>query len=249
VWFLKKTAVLIDAGFLRTFLPTTVGFAALADIIEAFAVACVSAAESEEMHRILYYDCAPYDGDGRRKPHPLDPMRQPTSPGYRNFFNSVLSLLKSKSYFAVRLGEMSFDGWALSDKATTEVLAHGRTIVADDFEPVLRQKGVDLRIGLDVALMAKDRLIDRIVVVSGDADIVPAMKVARREGVQVVLTSLNHKVKTSLREHADLYRIVDLQAVIAGLYPGGLPVRQASNRTAVPQPAEPGLPVQPTVTP
>jgi uncharacterized LabA/DUF88 family protein len=98
----------------------------------------------------------------------------PTSAGYRNFHNSVLSLLKSKPYFAVRYGEMSFNGWALSDKATTEILAHNRAIVADDFEAVLRQKGVDLRIGLDVAVMAKDRLIDRIVVVSGDSDIVPA---------------------------------------------------------------------------
>jgi uncharacterized LabA/DUF88 family protein len=73
--------------------------------------------------------------------------------------------------------------------------------------------------------MAKDRLIDRIVVVSGDADIVPAMKVARREGVQVVLVSLNHSIKTSLREHADLYRIVDLPALLTQLYPGGLPPR------------------------
>ncbi len=237
---MKKTAVLIDAGFLRAFLPTTVGFAALADIIEAFALACVSAAEGEEMHRVLYYDCAPYDGDGRHKPHPLDRTRQPTSQGYRNFFNSVLSILKSKPYFAVRLGEMSFDGWALSDKATTEILAQGRILVADDFEPVLRQKGVDLRIGLDVALMAKDRLIDRIVVVSGDADIVPAMKVARREGVQVVLASLNHNVKASLREHADLYRNVDPNAVIAKLYPGGLPARQPSARAIAQPPAAPG---------
>lgn len=183
------------------------------------------------MHRVLYYDCAPYGGDGRRKPHPLDPARRPTSLGYQNFFNSVLSVLKSKPYFAVRLGEVSFDGWTLSDKATSEVVAQGRAIIADDFEPVLRQKGVDLRIGLDVALMAKDRLIDRIVVVSGDSDIVPAMKVARREGVQVILAPLDHKVKTSLREHADLYRNVDVQAVIAGLYPDGMPVRPASTRT------------------
>jgi uncharacterized LabA/DUF88 family protein len=236
---MKKTAVLIDAGFLRTFLPTTVGYEALADIIEAFARACVSVAEGEEIHRILYYDCAPYDADGHRNPHPLDSTRQPTSLGYRNFYNSVLSLLKSKPYFAVRLGEVSFDGWALSEKATNDVLAHARAIIAEDFHPVLRQKGVDLRIGLDVALMAKDRLIDRIVVVSGDSDIVPAMKVARREGVQVVLTSLNHNIKASLREHADLYRNVDLQAVIAALFPGGLPVKPRSVRTVAPLPAPP----------
>src|SRR5665213_735758 len=186
---MKKTAVLIDAGFLRAFLPSTVGFGTLADITEAFALACISADEGEEMHRVLYYDCPPYDGDGRRKPHPLDATRQPTSPGYRNFFNSVLSLLKSKPYFAVRLGEMSFDGWSLSDKATSEILAQGRQIAADDFEPVLR-----------------------------------------REGVQVVLASLSHNVKASLREHADLYRNVDLQGILSALYPNGLPTRPPSNR-------------------
>lgn len=177
------------------------------------------------MHRVLYYDCPPYAQDSGRFLHPIDPARTPTSTRYQNFWNSVLSLLKSKPYFAVRLGEVSFDGWAITDKAAAEIITQARPPVADDFQPVLRQKGVDLRIGLDVPLMAKDRLIDRIVIVSGDADIVPAMKVARREGVQVVLTSLGHHIKASLREHADLYRNVDLAAVIASTYPGGLPQR------------------------
>jgi uncharacterized LabA/DUF88 family protein len=90
--------------------------------------------------------------------------------------------------------------------------------------------------------MAKDRLIDRIVVVSGDADIVPAMKLARREGVQVVLASLNHNVKASLREHADLYRNVDLQAVVAGLFPGGLPAKPPSARGTPGPPGSAGPP-------
>jgi hypothetical protein len=211
---LKKTAVLIDAGFLRTFLPTNVAFGATADIIEAFALSCISASDGEEMHRVLYYDCKPYTGSGRNKTHPIDGPRPPVSAARRNFFNSVLTSLMSKPYFAVRLGEISFDGWALTERATREILHRGRPLSSSDFMPVLRQKGVDLRIGLDVALMAKDRLIDRIVVVSGDADIVPAMKLARREGVQVVLVSLDHAIKASLREHADLYRKVDLSAII-----------------------------------
>ncbi|HEX3468472.1 MAG TPA: NYN domain-containing protein [Candidatus Elarobacter sp.] len=219
---MKKTAVLIDAGFLRMFLPRT-GFTEIANIVEAFALACVVKTEGEEMHRVLYYDCPPYAQGPGRFQHPIDPTRTPTSNGYQNFWNSVVSHLKSKAYFAVRLGEVSFDGWAITSKAATEMIAQPRAPIADDFQPVLRQKGVDLRIGLDVALMAKDRLIDRIVVVSGDSDIVPAMKVARREGVQVVLISLDHSVKASLREHADIYRNVDLTAVIASAYPGRLP--------------------------
>jgi len=105
------------------------------------------------------------------------------------------------------------------------MIATHRELAPDDFVPLLRQKGVDLRIGIDVAIMSKDRLVDRIVIVSGDADIVPAMKVARRHGVQIVLTSLSHNIKASMREHADLYRTVDLNRVIQGLYPGGLPAR------------------------
>lgn len=226
---MKKTAVLIDAGFLRTFLPKTCGYADLAKIIEHFAQACVSAPDGEQMQRVLYYDCPPYDGTGAHKPHPLDPRRAPNSAGHRNYWNSVLSILKSKPYFAVRLGEVSFDGWQLSDRATAEILASHRTLAAGDFLPVLRQKGVDLRIGIDVALMAKDRLVDRIVVVSGDADMIPAMKAARRGGLKVVLATLGHKVKASLKEHADLYRYVDVPAVIANLYPDGLPVRPSRN--------------------
>jgi hypothetical protein len=153
----------------------------------------------------------------------------PTSAGYRNFWNSVHTILKGKPYFSVRLGEVSFEGWALTNRATAELLSHRRSPVADDFAPVLRQKGIDLQIGLDVALMAKDRLIDRIVVVSADADIAPAMKFARNEGVQVVLAALGHKTKLSLREHADLYRPIDVPAVISAIYPDGLPARLSRN--------------------
>ena len=210
---MKKTAVLIDAGFLRTFLPTTVRFKTLANIIEAFALECVSGTDDEEIHRVLYYDCKPYDGSGRYRPHPIDGPRAPVSPGRRSFFNGTLTSLMSKPYFAVRLGEISFDGWALSERATREIVHQRRPLASGDFVPLLRQKGVDLRIGLDVALMAKERLVDRIVVVSGDADIVPAMKLARRAGVQVVLVSLDHSIRASLLQHADLYRKIDLAAI------------------------------------
>lgn len=226
---MKKTAVLIDAGFLRVFLPKTFGFGDLARIIETFAFSCISPGDGEEMYRVLYYDCPPYDGSAAGKPHPLDATRAPNSQAHRNFWNAVLSQLKGKSHFAVRLGEISFDGWALTRRATRELVERCRAPLADDFMPVLHQKGIDLRIGLDVALMAKDRLIDRIVIVSGDADIVPAMKVARRAGVQVVLASMGHGIKASLKEHADLYRNVDLPGVIASLYPDRVPIQPSRN--------------------
>jgi uncharacterized LabA/DUF88 family protein len=225
----KKTAVLIDAGFVRAMLPKKLSIAEVTRVMESLSLACVSPHEGEELHRILYYDCPPYDGLGGHSPHPLDPTRTPTSTAYRHFWNSVHSILRSKPYFCVRLGEVSFEGWGLTSRATSELLAHRRPPVADDFSPVLRQKGIDLQIGLDVALMAKDRLIDRIVVVSADADIAPAMKLARNEGVQVVLAALGHKTKVSLREHADLYRSIDVPTVISALYPDGVTARPSRN--------------------
>src|SRR5690606_8909702 len=46
----------------------------------------------------------------------------------------------------------------------------------------LRQKGVDMRIGLDIAALTLKRFVGTIVLVSGDSDFVPAAKLARREG-------------------------------------------------------------------
>ena len=43
-----------------------------------------------------------------------------------------------------------------------------------------------MRIGLDIANIARQITYDRILLVSGDADMIPAMKEARRAGIQIV---------------------------------------------------------------
>lgn len=66
-----------------------------------------------------------------------------------------------------------------------------------------------MKIGLDVAWLASKSIIERIILVTADSDFVPAMKFARREGVQVILITLGHlSVKTELKEHADELRSV-----------------------------------------
>jgi uncharacterized LabA/DUF88 family protein len=69
--------------------------------------------------------------------------------------------------------------------------------------PDLTQKGVDLRIGLDIALMSLKHLIEVVVLVTGGSDLVPAMKFARREGVRVYLDALGHGIRRELKVHAD----------------------------------------------
>lgn len=69
--------------------------------------------------------------------------------------------------------------------------------------PDIWQKGVDIRIGLDIASIALKRFAEILVLVTGDSDLVPAMKFARKEGVRVYLDCMGHAVKRELRAHAD----------------------------------------------
>ena len=78
-----------------------------------------------------------------------------------------------------------------------------------DFQPDLKQKHVDMKIGLDIAWLASKRIVERIVLVTADSDFVPAMKFARRKGVEVVLVTMGHTlVKRELKVHADELRSV-----------------------------------------
>lgn len=67
----------------------------------------------------------------------------------------------------------------------------------------LRQKGVDMRIGLDIASITLKKQAETIVLVAGDSDFVPAAKLARREGVQFILDPLWQSVHDDLFEHID----------------------------------------------
>lgn len=67
----------------------------------------------------------------------------------------------------------------------------------------LRQKGVDMRIGLDIASITLKQQADAILLVAGDSDFVPAAKLARREGREFILDPLWQQVNQDLFEHID----------------------------------------------
>ena len=111
-------------------------------------------------------------------------MREPRKPSFAS--DSTTSFVGCR-IFALRLGEVSKDtdrSWILRPEPQKRLLS-GEIEVAGlvdaDFVPALRQKGVDMRIGLDIASIALKRQADTIVLVAGDADFVPAAKLARRE--------------------------------------------------------------------
>jgi uncharacterized LabA/DUF88 family protein len=204
---MKKAAVLLDLGFVLHKLHPLVG-KRLPNAVEVreFAERCLNPAE-EELFRIYCYHCHPY---GETETHPV--TRQPVDFSATATFAQMSTLTRElalKNNVAFRAGELSFDGWMIKKRAAEEVARTGRALQADDFAPDLKQKRVDMKIGLDVAWLASKGIVDRIILVTADSDFVPAMKFGRREGVQIVLVTMGHRmVKHDLLVHADEVRSV-----------------------------------------
>lgn len=186
-----RSAVLIDGGHLRA-LAKKAKKKWDPDFIEKVALACVTG--DETLFRVLYYDCAHYAGTAKL----------PISGADHEFTSDDrwLKDLAAKDHFAVRRGVLKFRGW----KPKKIPLATAKLADAD-FLPDFEQKGVDMRIGLDMASYAENRSVGRIILLSGDTDCVPAMKHCRKAGLQVVLIALpNGRNTPELAWHADFVR-------------------------------------------
>ena len=203
---MKKTAVLLDLGFVLHKLRTSLGNRhATASEVRDFALNCVRS--NEELFRIFCYHCHPYDG---KEIHPFTGkiVDFGVSPSFL-IMSRLLKNLALLDNIALRSGELSFDGWLIREPSVVQMLKTGRPLVGTDFLPDLKQKYVDMKIGLDIAWLASKRIVDRIILATADSDFVPAMKFARREGVQVVLVTMGHTlVKRELKVHADELRSV-----------------------------------------
>lgn len=105
------------------------------------------------------------------------------------------------------------------------------------------QKGVDVRLGLDLALQGRARVADVVYLVSGDDDLTEAVEEAQSAGVQVVLLSVpapnghGHAVSKHLRRAADgeqpidpeiIDRCVRSRALAEGLIPHDAVVEDAA---------------------
>jgi uncharacterized LabA/DUF88 family protein len=202
---MKKAAILIDGGFALPKLQRQLGKLPAAQDLCDFAVACLD--QAEELFRIYYYDCPPFEGV---KQNPLSKKSIDFSATkVCRDRKALLDRLARKDHVALRKGELSFDGWVIGQMATTDIIKTSRAVVDTDLRPNLRQKRVDMTIGLDVAWLASKRIVDRIILVAVDSDFVPAMKFARREGLQVVLVTLGHsRTKPDMFEHCDEHRNV-----------------------------------------
>ena len=160
-----------------------------------------------QLYRCFYYDASPYTGTGHL----------PISKAFIDFDKSdearlrrdLFNRLKKEPNFALRLGQCVSDpdyNWRLPSKTLKTLVNKNATFeeLSDaDFRPAIRQKGVDIRMGIDIASITLKQQANIFVLVTGDADFVPAAKLARREGCKVILDPLYLQVRDDLFEHID----------------------------------------------
>jgi uncharacterized LabA/DUF88 family protein len=162
---------------------------------------------NERLYRIFVYDCPPLS---KKVHHPITnrPIDFSKTDVYM-FRTSLHDELRKKPNTALRLGYLDESNaqWVVKDTKKHKRLLSGaitcNDLCDDDLKYVAKQKGVDMKIGLDIATLTHKKLVDRIVLISGDSDFVPAAKLARREGINFVLDAMWHPIKPDLQEHID----------------------------------------------
>lgn len=161
--------------------------------------------ESRDFYRIFFYDCSPLT---KRMHWPLSGKSVEWGKTVEARFRLDLHTeVRKLRKVALRLGRLNDTSkWRLSERATARLIQSPTDFVPgdEDFEVDTKQKGVDMRLGLDVASLAFKRQVDQIVIVAADADFVPAAKLARREGIDVILDRMGDpRAAQDLIEHVD----------------------------------------------
>ncbi|HQJ61074.1 MAG TPA: NYN domain-containing protein [bacterium] len=156
------------------------------------------------LYRIFFYDCPPLEKKVR---HPLTGRNIDYSKTELVSFRKELhNELKKKRKLALRLGHLKDESWVIEKNRLKKLLKKEITIddlTEEDILHSIKQKSIDMKIGIDIASLAYKKLVKKIILVAGDSDFVPAAKLARREGVDFVLDPMWNDIAEDLNEHID----------------------------------------------
>lgn len=199
-----KFAILIDGGFLKKALAAkNKKFPTSAEIqAEVARIRAHKDLANLDLLRVYFYDSPPVTGIMK---NPIDGSTLDLSK--TSVFTDNAKLLDEIELlpdFALRRGELMARGWRIGPAALRRMLKKPAAPNAKDLQPNIQQKGVDLRIGLDIARLSLCKTAHVVVAVTGDSDLIPAFKFARREGVRVYLDHLGLSVRRELKAHVDI---------------------------------------------
>lgn len=197
----EKYALIIDGGFLKNKLRR---YTPEQKITAQYVVEyCQQLHEAHlnkyELFRIYYYDCNPFRG---KISHPItgaviDYSKNPQASNQQ----AIIDNLELRDNFAVRKGQiLQPHDWILKSPDEGELKLED---ISGRLKLHVTQKQVDMKIGLDIAWLSSKKIVDRIVLVAGDTDFIPAMKFARKEGLIVYLNLVQQNAHPTLKIHSD----------------------------------------------
>jgi uncharacterized LabA/DUF88 family protein len=201
-----RYAILLDGGFVTKKLAESLKRpATAADVVDLCTSIQANAHLADyELMRTYYYD-APPSTESVKQPVTGASFDLSTTPRARHS-QSMYDQLELTDGFALRMGETRISPyvWKIKHRVVKGLIKVPRALADDDFNLDIGQKGVDIRIGLDMARLALRDMVRAVAVVTGDSDFVPAFKFVRREGVKVMLCTMGHAgIRRELRAHAD----------------------------------------------
>lgn len=209
---MTRTAIMIDGGFYRKRAKRLWGKKTAkdrADELVKYAFRHLDKKDGEQrrdLYRIFYYDCPPVQSVVY---HPL--LKRNVEFGKLETYRWTLDFfdeLKKKRKMALRMGRLSEvkAHYSLNPDKVKKLCAGSlgvRDLEERDFSVSFSQKGVDMRLGIDVSSLAYEGIVDQIILVAGDSDFVPAAKMARRKGVDFILDPMGNDIADDLFEHID----------------------------------------------
>ncbi len=200
----EKYAIFIDGAFLRNKLESKLRKRATAeDVVKHCGfIHADPILTGVDRFRIFYYDAPPLE---TKITNPLDKsLLDLATTDLAKQNKAMIETLELQPFFAVRTGMLLFHGWKLRKSFINNLGSKSAsTISPSDIQPDINQKCVDIKIGLDIAWISTKRIVDIVILVTGDTDFIPAMKFARKEGIKVYLNSFDDSIRRELRVHSD----------------------------------------------
>lgn len=215
---MSKTAILVDGGFYRHNAKRLWGDIRPEERAKELYDYCIKhITEPREikvelgkrsLYRIFYYDCPPIKSATVWHPFLKKNVHFNTSDMSYKWSTAFFNELGSMRKVALRMGEQITDNaHYILDPDVTKNLFQEKISIGDikkeDFSVSFKQSGVDMRIGLDIASLAYNGIVDQVILISGDCDFVPAAKVARRHGIDFLVDPMDRHIRPELIAHTD----------------------------------------------
>jgi uncharacterized LabA/DUF88 family protein len=207
------TAILIDGPFfvkrVRQIFPQSVHYdgRTMADLVWRLSAAHLFERNQPKRHlfRIFFYDSP---GCEQKVALPVSKTLieiGKTKEG--QFKNAFHRQLQRKRKLTLRLGEpLEVSGWRLREDAQNDLLNKSVTIdeLEDgDFLPSGSPRGLELRMGVDLASLSYKRQVQQVVLVTGDGFFSAASELVRHEGIDIVLDPMWQNIPEELFAHID----------------------------------------------